>query len=31
MGHPFGQAMKYGEPLSDYDWAPRDVTGTGNR
>ena len=23
MVHPFGQARKYGEPLSDYVWTPR--------
>ena len=28
MRHPFEQARKYGEPLSDNDWTPRDVTGT---
>ena len=26
--HPFGLARKYGEHLFDYDWIPRDVTGT---
>ena len=28
MVHPFGLVRKYGEPLFDYDWISRDVTGT---